>query len=522
MNARQVVARLEAFRAGKPLPSGETLHFPIVDDRSLLMLAFVRMGGESGPWAIGYGSPGKSPRLLCVAEPRNRDLTAEMVAEFAPALLEHLRHPDYAADAPARPGHGLPPRQLWLPNEGHIEMLHHLAYAYTFTKWGDPDRAKILNQLGRASTWLFSEAHRPGQTSMMAANAALTESFTFPCETVRQGHLGYLLAWLETPGEREARLAAAARAEQQSVSTNLDPTLERDQLSESVEAWNEAHKAGGDPSRAEKAIRRLLEAELRRRLELVERAITLLRADHRPVNPGATVMQRASEDEHWYQYLRLELNQDDEEDGPAFTPSPETDRYPAAAASRFFVHEDSDELRAGLLIHHDAELRAQAIAEGAAIQGRITRVVDESAGTRKTTPVWTIEGSGLGPLQLREGARVCLADVPKREGHLRKVESIRGGRRRYELQIDGWKTEQRLPGRRVIPHAADPSLVGNDALLLKAAASGIARRKSQRVWNHQVPGAWLTHRMPSGAHADLPADVGEDMQRIQRALEEES
>lgn len=522
MNAREAVARLEAFRSGKPLPSGDTLHFPIVDDRELLMLAFVRMGGESGPWAIGYGKPGKKPHLLCVPEPRNRDLTAAMVAEFAPTLLEHLRHPDHAADAPARPDHGLAPRQIWLPNEGHIEMLHHLAYSYTFTKWGDPARAKLLNQLGRASTWLFNEAHRPGQKFVMAANAALTESFTFPCETVRQGHLGYLLAWLETTGRRDARMAAATLAEQQSVSTNLEPALERDMLGDAVEEWNEAHGNNGDTARAEKTIRRLLEAELVRRLELVERAITLLRADRRPVNPGAAQLSAASESEHWYQYLRLELNVNDEQDGPAFTPSPETDRYPAAAASRFFVHEDSDELQEGLLIHHDAELRAQAVAQGSAIEGTIIQVVDETAGAKKTTPVWTIEGSGLGPLQLREGTKVCLADVPKREGVIRQITSVRGGKRRYELEITGWKTEQRLPGRRVIPHAADQALVDKEVLLLKATASGIARRKSQKVWNHQVPGAWLTHQMPSGAHADLPTDVGEDMQRIQRALEDES
>ncbi|MCC6651028.1 MAG: hypothetical protein IT348_07765, partial [Candidatus Eisenbacteria bacterium] len=363
MNGREAVARLEAFRSGKPLPCGETLHLSIVDDRDLLMLAFVRMGGESGPWAIGYGAPGKKPTLLCVPEPRNRDLTAAMVAEFAPALLEHLRHPEHAADAPAEPRHGLPARQIWLPNDGHIEMLHHLAYAYTFTKWGDPERATLLNRLGRAATWLFNEAHRPGQMYVMAANAALTESFTFPCETVRQGHLGYLMAWLETPGRRDARMAAATLAEQQSISTNLEPALERDRLAGHVEQWNEANKDGGDASAAEKSIRRLLEAELKRRLELVERAITLLRADRRDINPGATQLQQASESEHWYQYLRLELKQDDDQDGPAFTPSPETDRFPAAAASRFFVHEDSDELLSGLLIHHDFELRAQAVSE---------------------------------------------------------------------------------------------------------------------------------------------------------------
>lgn len=250
MNGREAVARLEAFRSGKPLPCGETLHLSIVDDRDLLMLAFVRMGGESGPWAIGYGAPGKKPTLLCVPEPRNRDLTAAMVAEFAPALLEHLRHPEHAADAPAEPRHGLPARQIWLPNDGHIEMLHHLAYAYTFTKWGDPERATLLNRRPCGNVAVQRGAP-PGPDvrdgGQRGADRVVHVSVRDRCRGI-----GYLMAWLETPGRRDARMAAATLAEQQSISTNLEPALERDRLAGHVEQWNEANKDGGDASAAEK------------------------------------------------------------------------------------------------------------------------------------------------------------------------------------------------------------------------------------------------------------------------------
>ncbi|OFW60371.1 MAG: hypothetical protein A2133_07275 [Actinobacteria bacterium RBG_16_64_13] len=340
---------------------------------------------------------------------------------------------------------------------------------------------------------------------------------------MRQGHLGYLMAWLETKGDRAARMKAATTAELKPVSTNLEPTFERDAMAPFVEAWNEAAKSNNKRrmDAIAQQIKGELEPEMLRRLRLVEKAIQVLRRDERDVNPGVVDLRRASASEHWFQYLRLEQDLNDEKDGPAFTPSPETDRYPAAAASRFFVHEDSEELRIGMLIHHDADIRAEAVADGEAIVGTIADVRDESTG-RRTTPVWTIEGDGSGPLRLREGNRVCVADTPKRVGTIRSLDPLPDGRRRYEVEITEWKTEQRLPGRRRIPHAASETLQDTRVILLKHVASGLARVKSQRVWNRTGPGAWLTHQAPRGPKSDLPTEIGEDMKAIEKALEGDS
>src|SRR6185436_3572277 len=55
MSSRTLARRLVSFRDGRALPCGETRHLPIAQPRNLLMLAFLRMGGESSPWAVGYG-----------------------------------------------------------------------------------------------------------------------------------------------------------------------------------------------------------------------------------------------------------------------------------------------------------------------------------------------------------------------------------------------------------------------------------------------------------------------------------
>src|SRR5437879_4663342 len=197
MNSREVVRRIRAFHAGKPLQRSETRHVHIAEDKDLLIVAFLRMGGESRPWGVAYGHAGRKPNVLTVAEGRNRDLVAEMMTQLAPTLLEHLKCPGFVRKAPdSAAGIGVV-RQVWLPNLTHLDMLHHLAYAYTFTKWGE-DKRERLNALGRACGWLFREAQRPGEQHVIVATEALRSAYTFPAEDVRQGHLGFLLAWLTT------------------------------------------------------------------------------------------------------------------------------------------------------------------------------------------------------------------------------------------------------------------------------------------------------------------------------------
>src|SRR5882724_9741951 len=120
MNGQQVLHRLRAYHEGKPLPQSDTLHFPIARNENLLILAFLRMGGESAPWGVAVGHPGKRPSLLTVPEARNRDLVADMAAKLALVLLEHFYHPS-SSDIEDRPDLDLLPlRQVWLPNPSHL------------------------------------------------------------------------------------------------------------------------------------------------------------------------------------------------------------------------------------------------------------------------------------------------------------------------------------------------------------------------------------------------------------------
>ena len=512
-----VVRRLKAFQAGKPLKKGSTLHFPIADPKEILILAFLRMGGESAPWGLVWGSPGRTPNFLTAPEPRTRDLVADVMAKFAPVLLRHLFHPLYsnpkmisAADEHT------PFRQIWLPNPTHLEMLHLLAYSYAFTKFGDAKRAALLRAFGRACGWIFRESQRPGQDTALVATETLRESFTFPSDDTRQGHLGFLLAWLATRGGRSARMAAAEDAERISISTSLDPAFERDNLASLVEVYNDARRTGGQRAigRSEEQIRKVLEPELARRFSLTQQTIEILRSDGRRENLGLGQLKKLGRQEHWYQYLRLESKQDDLEDGPFFTPSPETDRYPAAAASRYYIYEASAELRDTLLLHDDEELLFEAIGAGDAIRGKIVRIFDDGTAT-STRPVWVVETAGDLPLRLREGTEVCVLGLPRRKGRVRTFGNV-GGKTHFEIEITGLRTlmGKNLPKGTLA--AADPRLKGEEVTLVKPSADGISRAKSRKVWTKDLPGSWLTNARPVGPRADLPAEIADDLDSLVR------
>ena len=513
MKEREIVRRLIAFAQGHPLPRGKTKQVHIASDDDLLVLAFVRMGGESRPWGIAFGHPDANPTILTVPEGRNRDLVTNMCSAFGPTLLGHLGTPGFVR-GPATVWRDLQPiRQVWLPNGSHVDMLHHLAFAYTFTRWGG-EATTVLNPLGRAVGWLFREAQRPGQQHVIAATEALRASYTFPAQPTRLEHLGFLLAWLDEELTSDERLAAAHEAEQVAVSTTLDPTVERSRTEGPLAEWHEARDRGhADAERAAaEEIHDCLENELRRRYRLTVQAIERLRGDTRRTNRGVSQLVTEGLKEQWYQHTRLELRRHSKEDGPAFTPSPETDRYPAAAGSRYMVHLASAALVESALLHDDLDLQAEAIARGDGFRGAITNVEDRGIG-RSIRPVWTVSNQDPGPLRLRRGNWVCVIGLPQRVGKILRMTDEPDGSRTFEVEIIHWKTKPRSAPAGTLP-ATDHALAGTETGFVRHSDGQISRMKSRRIWSADNPGSWLTHARPAGPRTILAPDAAEDIDLI--------
>ena len=505
MGSDLVIRRLHSWHERRPLPRYSTIHIPVAKSVDALVVAFVRMAGESAPWGVAVGRRGAKPDILAVPEARNRDLVADMMAKLAPSLLAHFRHPAYP-DVVTGPDDPRPVRQIWLPNESHVDVLHALAYAYTFTRWGDSGRAQVLNALGRLCGWLFREAQRPGQVAVISAASALRYAYTFPADDLRQAHLGFLLAWLETRANRDERLAAAMQAEQHSMSITLDPAIERNELESRVERWNDANKSGSAAVAAEAArIEQVLSRELLHRYTLTQRAIEIISNDSRPVNVGVQQLEKEARREYWFQYLSAEQRRDDNDGKPVFTPSPETDRDAAAAASRFYAHAASEEHRLAVLVQHDDDMQNEIIAAGHGLRGEIISVRDEGyAG--KAMPVWVIRSPDR-PLSVRPDSKLCVAGLPDRELRIRSIAREESGM--LSIQAEVMNLVRGPRARTDVRHAADPRLAGTIVTLLPSNTAGILSRKSQKVWERSIPGAWLTHARPRGARAKLPEEVVE-------------
>ncbi len=481
MNERQILRRLQAHLEGAPIPHGATLHHHIADDENLLIVVFVRMGGETNPWAIATGYPHIGPDAYCVAEPRSRDAAADLALSLAQLLLPHLRLPGYDRPTATDRAHldEVPLPQVWVPNATHMDMFHHLAYAYRFVPSQEGERRRRLEALGRASGWLFRVAQLAGQQVVLDANAALRAAYTFPSDDLRQGHTAYLLALLDEHEDPDA-------AERLAVATALDPDLERE-LDDPVARLRDA--TGKQKARIEQQIRAVLEREVSRRFSLTVSAINRLRRDPRRINEGVAKLMGHTRDRWWWDLLKPERVVAGLDPGRPWSVDPETDRSHRAAAGGYLLAQYSDEYTRAVLAHDDYELVAEAVADGDGFAGVVERVWDEGPG-RSMRPVWEVEGASPDVRRLRVGSLVELAGVPGRSAVIRSVDDD-GQRSMWELEFNNRKRAVSNVASHLGRSTVDENWVGEEVTFIEVPAHALTQLKHRRVWNPDRPGRWL-------------------------------
>jgi hypothetical protein len=161
-------------------------------------------------------------------------------------------------------------------------------------------------------------------------------------------------------------------------------------------------------------------------------------------------------------------------------------------------------------------MQAEAVAEGHALRGVITSVEDVDPG-RRLEPIWTISVTDEAPLRVREGSRLCVAGLPKRSASVRSIERAAPGKLEVQVEITGWKKKPK-DGPRGVLAADDVRLVGTAVTLVPDNMEGFFRLKSRKAWQNATPGSWLTHSRPAGRGAELPEEVGEDINGLQKKL----
>lgn len=493
MSLRELVRQLNSVKACGPIHRYSTLHFRI--DENPMMIAFVRMAGESRPWALSYGRfLDDEPKCLSVPDGRNRNAVAEMCELLAEDLLEYFRVAGYTWDPITKEnlGQGEIP-QIWVPSARHVEMFHHLEYAFWRVRKGD-DRTHPLTVFARLCGWLFRESSRLGQQAVIDTAGAFRNSYVFPTDSTSLAHLGTCIEWFQNHASIAENRQAVRDAALLRDSPTLDPEIDYKILNPLIERRGKLLTDAKSTDAVDKKIAEVLHPEVKRRWELIREGYRILSNDTRALNAGVNNLTVATMQSFYNQFQRIEENIQDPDLGPTYTPHPETDFHGSAAAANYFVMTAADTAYIATLVHHDEELQAEALASGKSFIADVINVVNLGSG-RTTTPVWTFRVEIAETLRIREGERYSPLGASGHGILIRTVEIVDSSTLEVVAEWTDRKTmELQMP---IVAKPVDTNWIGNRLMFVPKDGSNFDKSKSRAVWSAaNGPGAWLTHGTP--------------------------
>ncbi|WP_369378720.1 hypothetical protein [Streptomyces sp. cg36] len=311
------LARLEAAEAGRAAPLATVRHRHL-SARPLVLVPLTTSGEAGAPLGALVGTDRERPRLLVVAQPRDRELRFAFLAELADAVLPHLEayadeveeaernetdpetgkkvkvEVELCADAP----------QIVVPGRAAVDFVRLLGRSMRFRRTAeqDPDTPHPapprVPLLGRWLTHYGERARVPGSALLLAATDLLGRHWATGQSSLEDQHLGALLAWIDPPeGVTGAEAALAAELARDGAGQLLcppagpatDPAFDNKLLAPAIDRYDRARQAvhaaeDGEAAdallvglaRAESEIRELVAAQLRPTWESVWRALDLL------------------------------------------------------------------------------------------------------------------------------------------------------------------------------------------------------------------------------------------------------
>ncbi|MEU8886775.1 hypothetical protein [Streptomyces sp. NPDC048442] len=328
MSLISTLARLEATRSGRAQPLATVRHRHLAE-RPMVVVPLTTAGEAGAPLGALVGTDRDSPRLLAVAQPRDRDLRFAFLAELADAVLPYIDA--YADDTePAERGETDPETgkrvkvevelcrdapQLIVPSRAGIEYVRLLGRSMRFRRTAeqDPDTPypapPHIPLLGRWLTHYGERARVPGSSLLLSATDLLGRHWATGQSSLEDQHLGALLAWIDPPEGSGGGAAAALRAEAGRDANGqlvcppagpaTDPAFDNALLAPAIDAYDLARQQFaaaedgesadaqlGGLSAAERRIRELLATQLRPTWDSVWQALDLLRALPEGVRAG--------------------------------------------------------------------------------------------------------------------------------------------------------------------------------------------------------------------------------------------
>jgi hypothetical protein len=432
------LARAEAVEAGLARPITTVRHIHVAE-RPLVFIPLALAGEACAPLAAMVGEDPGAPRLLVVAQPRNRAQRFAFAAELADVIVPYIG--SYLAEQETIPAsRGREERlryadapQVWMPSRAGISFGKMLGRSTRFRRTeGDYAVPESVPVLGRWLTYFAERAEVPGSCLMLAGVEVLVAHWATGQSPVEDQNLAAVVGWIDPPDGMSGRAAALAAEDPLRWPPSgpaTDPTWDNEVLAHLITACDRAEDRGDGRARraARAALERELAGQLRPAWELMWRAIGLLRA----LPEGATVARRWAWDRDSFtgyaEYLR--------EGG---TPQPRRDSA-VTAARRLDWLERVQQSYAAQRAFDDPLVMAEHRLTGEAFAGRVTVAqpdrVDSSGRRARLRPLITVETADR--VVMDQGAELTSPARPGQKARIVSVVEAADGRARVVLELAG-------------------------------------------------------------------------------------
>ncbi|MCX5390877.1 hypothetical protein [Streptomyces sp. NBC_00094] len=333
MSLISALARMEAVESGRAQPLATVRHRR-VSARPLVLVPLTTAGEAGAPLGALVGTDREEPRLLVVAQPRDRDLRFSFLADLAEEVLPYVDSFTDVVEAAERsevdPETGKKVKvevelcadapQLIVPSRAGIEYVRLIGRSTRFRRTAEQDpetpfpAPPRVPLLGRWLTHFGERARVPGSSLLLAATDLLNRHWATGQSSLEDQHLGALLAWID-PYDGEPGPAGALRAEVERDAQGqllcppagpaTDPAFDNRLLAPAIERYDRARQALGaaedgeaadrglgELHRAEREVRRLVASQLKPTWDGIWQALDLLRE----LPEGARVEDRWTRD----------------------------------------------------------------------------------------------------------------------------------------------------------------------------------------------------------------------------------
>ena len=492
MSTLTALARAQAYEQGRAQPIATVRHLH-VHPRPLVLIPLSMAGEPNAPLAALAGTDRSAPRLMIVAQPRNRTDRFAFAAELAGVLIPYVDSFTAETEAVAVDrGRDVRHRftdapQLWVPNTGGLDFLRLFGRSTRFRSTeGEYAVPPSVPLLGRWLTFFANAAEVAGSALLLNAVQALGLHWATGQSSAEDAQLAALLGWIDPPPSStgaEAARAAEDPARCPPAGPATDPVFDNQVLAPLL--------SSAEPDVA--ALTEVLRGQLLGTWELMWRSLDLLRA----LPAGSRVAGRWDGDRDTYSGFVQHLAE-------GGLPQPRRDGAVAAAA-RLHRLENAATRYAVQRAFDDPLVMAEHRLTGAAFVGDVTLAKADR-----------IDDSGKRPV-LRPRIMVVTTEPVRVEPGAALTSPVRPGQKALVISVtavDAYKTEVLLElsggmGRKLVAEPGSVPEVGERLLLTTLSEAyrpgGAFPEPEQTPWTHGGPPSYdqavPEQRNPS-EHAD--------------------